>query len=168
MRYEKAMPSDPITFETNGFYLLLSDIGAARQFHWGLYLAKGPSNGTTFHLIKGPHTGNKWQYQSKTTTNVPNSVNLLVAIKIAVMDPSLHEALANRLAEVPVTASSRYGPITCRVWVKEALHELDDEGYIAINPGSNVDEIEHDAADKAADNKEEKRRTVVKSALSKA
>lgn len=115
MRYEKVMPSDQITFETNGFYLLLSDIGAERQFHWGLYLVKGPSNGVTFHLIKGPQTGNKWQYQTKKTTNVPNSVNLLVAIKLAVMNPSLYTALADKLAKIPVGTSSRYGPITCRV-----------------------------------------------------
>ncbi|RMD43095.1 hypothetical protein DV735_g2000, partial [Chaetothyriales sp. CBS 134920] len=162
------MSSDPILFDTNGFYLLLTDIGAEMQFHWGLYLAKAPSHGITFHLINGPHTGNTWKYQSKTTHNVPSSVNLLVAIKIAVIDPALHTDLARKLAELPVTTSSRYGPITCRVWVKEALHELDDEGYIAIKPEHTVDDIELEAVQLAAGNKMAATRSVVKSPLSKA
>jgi hypothetical protein len=34
------MPSDEIIFERNGLYLLLSDIGAERQFHWGIYMQR--------------------------------------------------------------------------------------------------------------------------------
>ena len=160
------MPSDPISFETNGLYLLLSDIGAERQFHWGFYLAKGPTDGVIFHLISGPQTGNTWQYQTKPSTNVPNSVNLLVAVKIAVMDPGLHDALAKRLTEIPVQPSSRYGPITCRVWVKEALEELDEEGYIKLR--GKVNDIEQEAIDEAVGNKLRRKRTAIKSKLSAA
>jgi hypothetical protein len=160
------MPSDPISLETNGLYLLLSDIGAERQFHWGFYLAKDPQNGVIFHLINGPHTGNKWQYQVKTNENVSNSLNLLVAMKIAVMDPVLHDPLAERLAGVPIQPSSRYGPITCRVWVKEALHVLDDYGYISLK--AKVNDIEQEAIDEAVGNYLRDRRTVIKSNLSTA
>lgn len=159
------MPSDSLSFDTNGLYLLLSDIGAERQFHWGFYLAKSPTHGVIFQVVKGTYTtGDKWEYKTKPSINVPNSVNLLVGVKIAVLEPILHNALATRLAEIPVQDSSRYGAITCRVWIKEALQELDDEGYIKLK--AKVNDIEEEAVDEAADNKQRERRTAFKSQLS--
>ncbi|KAJ9293156.1 hypothetical protein DTO271G3_8100 [Paecilomyces variotii] len=160
------MNSGDIILDKNGLYILLSDIGAELQFHWGLYLAKEPTHGVIFHVICGPHTGNKWKYQMKLSSNVPSSFNLLLAIKIAVIDPVLHDSLAERLAQVPVQDSSRYGRITCRVWLKEALEELDNEGYIALK--ATVNKIEEDAIIEAEENRARGLRTVIKSPLSKA
>lgn len=57
----------------------------------------------------------------------PNSKSLLLALKIAVTDPSMHDALAVRLEAVPVEP-----PVTCRLWLQKALYELDNEGYIKL------------------------------------
>ena len=78
----------------------------------------------------------------------------------------LHDALAKRLTEIPVQPSSRYGPITCRVWVKEALEELDNEGYIKLQ--GKVNDIEQEAIDEAVGNKLRRKRTTIKSKLSAA
>ncbi|KFY81852.1 hypothetical protein V500_11023 [Pseudogymnoascus sp. VKM F-4518 (FW-2643)] len=142
------------------YILFLSDIGSERQFHWGFYLATEPKSGIVYHVINGPQTGDRWQYQTKKSHNVPSSVNLLTAMKIAVIEPLLYEALAARLATVPVEDSSRYGLITCRVWLKEALHILDDEGY--INLTGTVPLVEDEAVETAADNRPRGRRTVFK------
>ncbi|PSS12784.1 hypothetical protein M430DRAFT_29373 [Amorphotheca resinae ATCC 22711] len=155
------MPSNLISFDVNGLYILLSDIGAESQFHWGLYLATASKEGIIFHVVNGPQTGYNWEYQRKKSYNVPSSLTLLVGMKIAVMEPLLHEALAERLDAVPVAPSSRYGAITCRVWVKEALHALDDEGYIKLT--TTVDMIEDEVTFAATENKSHMRRTTARS-----
>lgn len=160
------MPSGPINLDPNGFYILLTDIGYERQFHWGLYLATSSTSGVIFHLTNNPTTGNKWAYQTKTSTNVPSSLNLLVALKVGVLDSDMHDAVGERLAQVPATNSSRYGNITCRVWVKEALFALNDEGYLTLT--RSVDYIEDEATMQAAQNKSRQIRTAIRSSGSTA
>ncbi|KAJ5787137.1 hypothetical protein N7457_002127 [Penicillium paradoxum] len=129
------MPSNDISFDTNGLYIFLSDIGEVSQYHWGFYLALSPEHGTIFHTINSRETGDRWQFQTKTNTGIPYSKTLLVALKIAIMDPCLHGPLADRLAAVPVIS-----PVTCRLWLKIALFDLDNEGYIKLT--KEVDDIE--------------------------
>lgn len=160
------MPTDELVFDTNGLYILLSDIGAEVQFHWGFYLATGTEEGMIYHLINNASTNHGWKYQAKSSVKVPNSLNLLVAVKIGVLDPVLHAPLGDRLANIPIAASPRYGPITCRVWLKEALSELDNEGYIKLT--WTIDEIEVEALTEAADNLPRKKRTIVHSSGSAA
>ncbi|KAB8261402.1 hypothetical protein BDV32DRAFT_148667 [Aspergillus pseudonomiae] len=146
------MPNNPIFFDTNGLYILVSDLGSDIQFHWALYLAQSQGQGIMFHVINSIETGNQWQYQTKPITGIPNSLNLLVSLKIAVMDPALHVALVDRLAAVPETP-----PITCRLWLKRALHELDEEGYIQLT--GSIDDIEQEALTEAAENQPRRIRT---------
>ena len=155
------MPSDPLVFDANGLYILLTDIGAEIQFHWAFYLATSSSSGIIFQLINTPATGDTWQYQTKDSTDVPSSTNLLVAMKIANLEPLLHSALSDRLPQIPISRSPRYGDITCRVWLKETLHELDNEGYIQLI--ESVDYIEDEALMEAAENRPRDTRSVIKS-----
>lgn len=150
------MPSNPISFEANGLYIFLTDIGAERQFHWGFYLAKGPKNGVIFHMINSVRTGDKWEYQAKSSNTVPYSKMLLLALNIAVIEPELHDALAQRLPAV-----SSDGAITCRVWLRNALQELDDEGFIKLI--ASVDKVEEEAVIGARNNMLRKQRTAVRS-----
>lgn len=112
------MPSNPIFFDTDGLYVVLSNMGEAFHFHWGLFLATTPDEGTTFHVTNGPGTGFKWTYETKLNKNLKNSVTLIYASKIAVVDPVLHQPLAEQLAAVSIASSPRYGPISCRSWVR--------------------------------------------------
>ncbi|KAE8151742.1 hypothetical protein BDV25DRAFT_138563 [Aspergillus avenaceus] len=150
------MSRDAIQFDPNGLYILISDIGSDIQFHWALYLAATSHHGMMFHMIWSIETGHKWQYQVKSIMGTPNSLNLLVALKIATMEPALHAALTDRLALIPHTA-----PITCRLWLKRALHDLDEEGYIQLT--GKVDEIEQEALTEAAENQPRRIRTSMRS-----
>lgn len=56
------------------------------------------------------------------------------------------------MAQIPIQYSARFREdITCRVWVKEALFALDDEGYIKLT--KSVDAIDNEARSEAIKNK---------------
>ncbi|KAI9835338.1 MAG: hypothetical protein M1819_002482, partial [Sarea resinae] len=137
------MASNALTFEAGGLYILVSNIGAESYFHWGLYHALTPSDGLISHLINTPLTNHRWAYQSKHSSRVSHSLNLLVAVQVGVLEPVLWSALCDRLARISVSSSARHGHMTCRVWVKRALEELDDEGYIVL--ARSVDVVEDEA-----------------------
>ncbi|PYI09857.1 hypothetical protein BO78DRAFT_23965 [Aspergillus sclerotiicarbonarius CBS 121057] len=121
-----------LQFETNGLYLLLSDRGAESTFHWGLYLAKSPASGDIFDIVNSPNP-RVWAYQPKSNQQVATSKRHLLALKVGDLDPALHGPLETRLSQIPIQYSTRFHEaITCRVWVKEALFALDDEGFIKL------------------------------------
>lgn len=152
----------PLKFDTNGLYLLLSDLGDGYRFHWGLYLAKSGDSGTIFHITNSDDDAKAWVYEAKESGNVGKSQRLLIGLKIAVMDPALHESLQGRLQQVPIAYSSRFKEeITCRVWAKEALFELDSEGYISLTVP--VEDIEEEAKSVAMLNRHRRARSIVKS-----
>lgn len=140
-----------LKFEINGLYLLLSDRGDTFTFHWGLYLAKSPADGDVFHIINAD-TPNTWKSDFRTCKSFMHPNKILLSLKLAVLEPELHSALKDRLSHIPIKHSTRFQEdITCRVWVKEALHVLNDEGYIQLQRG--VSEIEREATTQAMRNK---------------
>ncbi|RAH47538.1 uncharacterized protein BO95DRAFT_461918 [Aspergillus brunneoviolaceus CBS 621.78] len=69
----------------------------------------------------------------------------------------------DRLAQVPIEYSTRFREaITCRVWLKEALFALDDEGYIKLM--KDIGSIEDEAKGQAVRNRVARKVTVTKSA----
>lgn len=91
------------------------------------------------------------------------SQRLLVALKIGVLNPILHEPLLDRLKEIPIAYSTRFHEsITCRVWLKEALFALDDEGYTKLT--RSVNDIEVEARNLAIQNKSQGKKTISRSA----
>ncbi|KAJ5359608.1 uncharacterized protein N7496_012021 [Penicillium cataractarum] len=154
--------STPCNFEVNGLYILLTDRGEnSFAFHWGFYLHQSGISGCIYHLINddGPAS---WRFDSRLSENVMFSQRLLAAIKIGVIDLVLHQALPDRLQEIPIAYSTRFHEsITCRVWLKEALFALDDEGYVKLT--RSVDEIEAEAKILAIQNKSMGQRTVSRS-----
>lgn len=147
----------PFVFDTNGLYIILTDMGIETLYHWGLYLAQSSRNGLIFHMINSPITGGKWEYQSKPNDGTPYSKTLLVAVKIAVIDVDLHQPLADTLAEVPVDP-----PINCRVWLHRALHEIHQRGFVQLNQP--ILDIENEASDLAFKNKTHNEQSVERSA----
>lgn len=156
------MSSTPLVFEPNALYILLLDRGDTYLFHWQLYLTTSALEGTTFHITNGA-TPTAWQYESSPTKEIPQLRRLLLALKISALEPVLHRALAERLALVPLTLfSTRFREhLSCRVWVKEALFALDDEGY--VNLGKSVRDIEEEGKHLAMLNKTKCVRNVVRS-----
>ncbi|KAJ5420904.1 hypothetical protein N7465_003423 [Penicillium sp. CMV-2018d] len=149
-------------FEVNGLYILLSDRGdKSYAFHWGLYLHQATSLGFIYHLVNTVNS-TTWRFEPKPSQNVADSQALLVALRIGVLDSSLHQHFLDRLYQIPIADSVRFRErITCRVWLKEALFALDDEGYIKLSRGVNA--IEAEANTLAIQNKSLGRRMVARS-----
>jgi hypothetical protein len=151
-----------LNFETNYIYILLSDRGDSYRFHWALYLAKSNTDGVIFHL-HNPVNSTTWAYESQPSSDIPDPDRLLLALEVGgVLEPLLHDSLGDRLAQIPIEYSTRFREnITCRVWIKEALFALNNEGYIKLI--KSVDAIEEEAKILAMMNKTHRRRTVAKS-----
>ncbi|KAJ5257260.1 hypothetical protein N7478_013364 [Penicillium angulare] len=96
---------------------------------------------------------------------MPNLRRLLLVLKIGSVEPMLHNALSDRLALLPLNRfSTRFSEqLNCRVWVKEALFVMDDEGYVHLNKGTK--EIEEEARYHAMVNKSKSERKVVRSRM---
>ncbi|OAX85118.1 hypothetical protein ACJ72_00490 [Emergomyces africanus] len=93
---------------------------------------------------------------------IMESRSLLTALQVAVVEPVLQESLGDRLAEVNTGYSNCFHEdMTCRVWVKETLSELEIHGY--INLVKDVAEIERKASTRAVVNKFKQTREVAKS-----
>ncbi|KAJ5157345.1 uncharacterized protein N7482_008445 [Penicillium canariense] len=132
--------STQFTFEINGLYILLSDSGdKSYTFHWGLYLHQSTTSGYLYHLINEPNS-TSWRFDPRPSQNVINPNRLFNPI------PRKHHLSS--------------------VWVKEALFELDDEGYIKLT--QSVNEIEVEARNLAIRNKSQGKKTISRSAGSQA
>ena len=94
---------------------------------------------------------------------MPRLPRLILALKIGTIEPVLHNAMADRLALIPISLPSvRFREqMTCRVWVKEALLLLDDEGY--LNLGAGPSDIEAEAKHYGMLGKSNNERRVVRS-----
>lgn len=156
-----------LTFELNGLYILLSDRGdKSYTFHWRLYLHQSPTSGSIYHLLNDIDP-TIWRFEHLPDQTVIYDPSLLGALKIGVLDPTLHAHFLERLHQIPLVDSVRFRErITCRVWLKEALFALDDEGYIMLT--RNVDDIEAEARNLALRNKSLGRRSVSRSCGSQA
>ncbi|PGH29901.1 hypothetical protein GX50_07343 [[Emmonsia] crescens] len=159
-------PTDPLSLEPNALYILLFDRGEAYRFHWALFLttahpttttttegegkeeetaAPNPP-GTLFELTNpNPSNDNLWTYNTTILTTLINKHNPLCALKISTIEPLLHEPFQALLGTIPIIPySQRFGEeTTCRVWLKEALYELDQGGFIQLLWP--VEEIEKEA-----------------------
>lgn len=111
-----------LTFELNGLYILLSDRGdKSYTFHWRLYLHQSPTSGSIYHLLNDIDP-TIWRFEHLPDQTVIYDPSLLGALKIGVLDPTLHAHFLERLHQIPLVDSVRFRErITCRVWLKEAL-----------------------------------------------
>lgn len=137
-------PVPPLHFEPNGLYLCLLDRGDLYNFHWELFLASTPAAGIVCHITNDKRL-EQWEYETLSTSEMPSLRRLLVGLKIGTVAPMMHRPLCNRLSEIPLDpVSIRYmESISCRVWTKEALFTLDDEGYVIL--ATSVPEIDSEA-----------------------
>ncbi|RAH75454.1 uncharacterized protein BO66DRAFT_424937 [Aspergillus aculeatinus CBS 121060] len=137
----------PLTHKPNTLSLHLLDRGSPSTFHWTLYLTTSPTCGQTFHLINAPGS-DLWTFDSQATEGITHGGRLLVALELGKIEPALHAAVAERLAQVSVGYSTNLREaMTCRVWVKEALLALDEEGYLFLSVGGvqGVNKIQEEA-----------------------
>lgn len=147
-----------LKFEANGLYLFLSERCHKLTFHWGLYLAKTADVGIVYHLLSN---GDVWSFETEPGDNLVRSRSFSLALKIAIIEPALHGLVSECLEAIPIQRySSRFREdVTCRVWVKEALYELDQSGLIKLVWP--ISRIETDAAVKASMARDNLRREIL-------
>lgn len=116
-------------------------------------------------------SGNKiFEYKERVDSNINDSVNFLVAVKVAVMDSVLWDSLGNILSppdkhpdgQMPIDDST-----TCRTWVLRAVGMLDDFGYIKLKH-EKLKSLEDECRFFAEQNLLESERSVMKSRFSTA
>ncbi|KAJ5948458.1 hypothetical protein N7454_001765 [Penicillium verhagenii] len=159
-----ASSTTPLVFESNALYIAILDRGDTYLFHWELYLAKTATEGIVFHITNDTDQ-TAWEYKQTSTSEMPQLRRLLLALKIGSVEPVLHNALSNRLASITLSPfSSRFSEhLNCRVWVKEALFVMDDEGYVNLSKGPG--EIEEEARYLAMLNKSKSERKAIRSKM---
>lgn len=158
------MASSSLAFQTDGLYIILTDRADSFTFHWGFYISKSDDEGLVLQIINSPNDPDEWKYEilKFSRADLFSTRKILVALQIGVLDPILHESLADRLAQIPIEYSTRFHEdMTCRVWIKEALFALDQEGYIKLH--KSADDIEEEAKFKAMMNKSQNVQTAQKS-----
>ncbi|KFX97170.1 hypothetical protein O988_04999 [Pseudogymnoascus sp. VKM F-3808] len=136
-----------LPLEDNGLYVVLYRQDVDNKWHWSFYLQRYSRQGWIMHATRP--TG-FWFYQKRTSTTVAFSDSVVSILKIAIIPADYHDALANRIAEVPLEDTQRYGAFTCRTWLLRAIDELNDEGHISLKLGTTSQHIEQEASLKAA------------------
>ncbi|RAK74334.1 uncharacterized protein BO72DRAFT_450856 [Aspergillus fijiensis CBS 313.89] len=97
----------PPPHKPNTLSLHLLDRGSPSTFHWTLYLTTSPPHGQTFHLINAPGS-DLWTFDSQTTEDITHGGRLLVALELGEIEPALHAAVAERLAQVSAGYSTNF------------------------------------------------------------
>ncbi|KAB8228565.1 hypothetical protein BDV23DRAFT_183425 [Aspergillus alliaceus] len=140
------------TLTPSTLYILLQSRSSPSTFHWSLYLTNTHppfTTGTKHDLTHPPSPSpdldpRTWTYSSFPIDLLsPNAASpAIAAVKVDVMDDAemLREAMEECLGNVPRGSySSRFREeMSCRVWVMEALWELDQGGFIDLGGRVNV------------------------------
>lgn len=150
-------------FDVDGLYIILSKQDVPDRYHWGIYFHTGPS-GWIYHCTR---VADSWFLDSHLSTNIIYSLSMVAALKIAIVDhPQMKDALKARIPQVPLSNTTRYGPLTCRTWVLRVVDELNIEGHISLKPGTSVENVEAEATLKATRAAANSTQTIDKSSFS--
>ncbi|KAL4914891.1 hypothetical protein BDW62DRAFT_189507 [Aspergillus aurantiobrunneus] len=150
-----------VRFDLNSLYLVLTDRGSASSFHWSFYLRTAATSGEMLHLVNRSGM-TEWEFEclARLPEDVATANELLLVLKLGDLDPVLHGAFKERLGQIPIQYSARFREsISCRVWMKEALFALDDEGFITL--AQSVEKVEADAKLVAMLNRAQGRKSIV-------
>ncbi|PYH95641.1 hypothetical protein BO71DRAFT_199916 [Aspergillus ellipticus CBS 707.79] len=130
---------------------MLSSRGALPGFRWGIFIPTATPIGQVWHAT---NREGGWKLDPKTSPNVPFSLSLLLAKKIGAVNQSNWQTCVDILDGIP--ADGRPSPNTgevfsCRVWVKDAIIALQNNGIITL--GKALSELEDILLEGASDNK---------------
>ncbi|OAA57276.1 Beta-lactamase/transpeptidase-like protein [Cordyceps fumosorosea ARSEF 2679] len=147
--------------DANALYVILSNQSANNVCHWVLYLHISARLGWAFHISNLGVVPGTWEYRCDESCDMTYSPTAVAAVKVAGdMVPEMHDALRRRIGlhggrppVVRLEDTPRFGQLSCRTWVLQALYELDNEGYISVLPGYLVEDVAEEAASLAAANR---------------
>ncbi|TEY63387.1 hypothetical protein BOTCAL_0155g00090 [Botryotinia calthae] len=132
----------PLILDRESLYITLNRLeNDVDLFHWGIYLWKGLAKsdgiGKYFH-VTDRNCPDKFLYEETRSPDIRRAINVLVALKIAIVKPAQWDRLGELLSQVHIHELT-----TCRTWVLEALKALDKEGIVKLKDGG-VENIERE------------------------
>ncbi|OQD76650.1 hypothetical protein PENDEC_c004G02113 [Penicillium decumbens] len=119
-------------YQNYSIYVMLKSRGALPGFHWLLFIPTTTPFGGERHATN--ETGG-WNVTPQSSDDAPFAMGLVLAYKIGSISPRAWEACKNVLDAVPYdyTHSPNFSePLSCRVWVKDALVALQENRIIAL------------------------------------
>ncbi|OBT43060.1 hypothetical protein VE00_05505 [Pseudogymnoascus sp. WSF 3629] len=142
-------PTNPLLhLEPQTLYLVLSRQQVSLKWHWSLYIHVSLANGGyTLHITRPE---NSWFLDARRTPDASYNADIVCALALTWVEAELEDALKERVKQVPLEDTERWGKLTCRTWVLRVLEELDAEGWISVRVGSTVEDVEAEAKDGAA------------------
>ncbi|KAI2733401.1 hypothetical protein CBS147332_416 [Penicillium roqueforti] len=85
-------------YENYSLYVLLSSRGAAPGFHWGLFIPTNTPVGDVWHAT---NRSGGWNVTPRSSSDVPFSMSLVLAFKLASLSTSAFEACKSILDAFP-------------------------------------------------------------------
>ncbi|KAL2885368.1 FAD binding domain family protein [Ceratocystis lukuohia] len=131
-------PEPAFNFDPQTLYLLVSTTShkPSCPHHWSLLISRSTSEGD---LLEPTEADNKrWAFSSTQKSaaqmqTMATDGTLLLATKLADVEEMLHPSLCSRVGRVPITKTNSHGDsFSSRLWCKQVLGELENEGYIDL------------------------------------
>ncbi|KAH6644463.1 hypothetical protein C7974DRAFT_419947 [Boeremia exigua] len=113
-------------------YVLLNLRGALPGFHWSLFVPTSKPLGQVWHAT---NRSGGWWMETKSTSKIPGSVSLCVALELAPCAPQDWDKLCTTLGSVACGEANSGEPFNCVMWVKDAIIALHDAGVIRLKNG---------------------------------
>lgn len=150
-RSSHSMMSSLESLTNYSIYISLNLRGALPGFHWLIYIPTHAPTGNIWHATN--RTGG-WHLEAKSVADVHEPMSFCLAYRIGRIEPNDWSKVNEILLKVD--ASGEPSPDTsekfsCRIWVKDAVMSLQQEGFVAGD--KSVGEIEEEAIRLAEENR---------------
>ncbi|KAK2871592.1 hypothetical protein FQN49_003024 [Arthroderma sp. PD_2] len=119
-------------YENYSIYVILSTRGANPGFHWGIFVPTDTPTGQVWHAT---NREGGWKLEQRPSSNVPFSMSLVLAYKIGSVNDSNWQTCKDVLSGVaagPHPSPNTGEAFSCRVWAKDAIIALRDNGIIVL------------------------------------
>ncbi|KAF7875103.1 hypothetical protein EAF04_002275 [Stromatinia cepivora] len=132
-----------LQLENNTVYMTLNSRGVPGTFHWGIFITSSAPDGVHYHAT---NRFGGWVPEFRPTTKITQSLTLVIVYKIGIVSSQTRLKVDQVLEAVPAdgSASLRTGEaFTCRIWTKDALVALHDNGNVTLP--ADIDTLERQA-----------------------
>ncbi|KAG6037170.1 hypothetical protein E4U41_005304 [Claviceps citrina] len=130
------MSSITALLQTESIYIAMYSTAHLRKFHWGLVLIDSMKQARLFHANNRVH----WLLEEK-PVSPEQSLTLVVLIRLDKVRSLSRTKKIMRSIPADGSPSRRTGEFfTCRIWVKDAIVALHDQGEIALP--TDIDSLE--------------------------
>lgn len=119
-------------YQNYSIYMTLESRGAQPGFHWGIFIPTATPSGYVWHVTDREGS---WKLEQIVSATVPFSISLVLAYKVGSISSSTWQMCYSTLQAVPVInqpSPNEPEVFSCRVWAKNAIQALYDNGVIIL------------------------------------